>query len=136
MLGSRLREARLSRQLSLNEVASRAHVSVATLSRIERDKQGIDLGMFMTLSKILNTPAHELLGSEVTDKVDPLAAQIARLDTTERTRLWKELSNSVRNPRNDRARLRSISYEVEELLAQLDFLRDEIRAVKKRLDKR
>ena len=43
MVGHRLREARLARHLSLNAVASEADISVATLSRIERDQQRIDV---------------------------------------------------------------------------------------------
>lgn len=133
MLGSRLREARLSRHLSLNEVASRAKISVATLSRIERDKQGIDVGMFLSLSKILNVPPHDLLGKDGDGATDPLAAKIARLDVKERTRLWKELAGGVQAKRTERTKIRQLSYEVEELLAQLDFLRDEIYSMQKRL---
>lgn len=134
MLGARLRQARQSRRLSLKDVASRAQISVATLSRIERDKQGLDLGMFFTLSKILKTTPQDLMGSDQEDgRVDPLASQIARMDPTERTRLWKDLSAGVRSSKQGRARLHNLSYEVEELLAQIDFLRDEIRSVQKRL---
>jgi transcriptional regulator with XRE-family HTH domain len=137
MLGNRLREARLARQLSLNEVASKAKISVATLSRIERDKQGLDLSMFITLSKILKSAPKDLLGPENgSESADPLASQIARLDTSERTQLWKELSSAIRTNRNGRTRMRQIGLEVEELLAQIDFLRDEIRSVQKRLEQR
>jgi len=61
VVGNRLRQARTARQLSLNDVAGRAKISVATLSRIERDKQGIDLGLFLTLSRILKAPPHDLV---------------------------------------------------------------------------
>ena len=133
MLGSRIREVRLSRHLSLNEIASRAKISVATLSRIERDKQGIDLGMFLSLCKILNAPPQDLLGKDGDGAMDPLAEKIARLDVKERTRLWKELSASVQAKRTQRTKIRQLSFEVEELLAQLDFIRDEIEAMQKRL---
>ena len=136
MLGNKLRQARLSRQLSLQEVAVRAKISVATLSRIERDKQGLDLEMFLTLTRILKAPPQEMLATENGTAADPLAAQIARMDPTERTRLWKDLSTTVRASRQGRARLRNLSFEVEELLAQMDFLRDEILAVQKRLRSR
>lgn len=137
MLGNRIRQARQSRRLSLSEVATRAKISVATLSRIERDKQGIDLGMFITLSKILKTPATELLGSENAAEVpDPLSAQIARLDSPSRTQLWKELAVNARANRYGRTKMNQLNSEVEELLAQIDFLRDEIRSVQKRLTSR
>ena len=64
VIGNRLRQARTARQLSLNDVAGRAKISVATLSRIERDKQGIDLGLFLTLSRILKAPPHDLLTAD------------------------------------------------------------------------
>ncbi len=137
MLGTRIRQIRLGRGLSLHDVAVRAKISVATLSRIERDKQAIDLGIFLTLSKILKTPPKDLLGAETEgDAIDPLAAQIARLDSSERTKLWKDLSTAVRTSRAGRSHVRQLSFEVEELLAQLDFLREEIKAVQKRLPKR
>src|SRR5438105_7718441 len=108
VVGNRLRQARVARQLSLNDVAERAKISVATLSRIERDKQGIDVGLFLTLSKILRSTAHELLAdASATDKVDPLAVRIAGLDPTERARLWRELTDVHRNyrVRNEEGRL-------------------------------
>ena len=136
MLGTRLRQARVARRLSLQDVATRAKVSVATLSRIERDKQGLDLNLFIVLSRILKTPAEDLLSSENRgSETDPLSAQIARMETTERTRLWRELSTTVRASKEGRSRLRNLSFEVEELLAQLDFLRDEIVSVQRRLKK-
>ena len=134
MLGNRIRQARLARRLSLSDVAARASISVATLSRIERDKQGMELGMFLGLCKILNMPPQDMIGArESSDGVDPIAARIARMDSKERTRLWKELSANVQKSKNDRAKVRQISQEVEELLAQVDFLREEIEAVQKRL---
>src|SRR6266550_1806691 len=94
VVGNRLRQARTARQLSLNDVAGRAKISVATLSRIERDKQGIDLGLFLTLSRILKAPPHDLLTADGDgrDSVDPLVHRIASLDAAERARLWRELT--------------------------------------------
>jgi transcriptional regulator with XRE-family HTH domain len=140
VVGNRLRQARTARQLSLNDVAGRAKISVATLSRIERDKQGIDLGLFLTLSKILKATPHELLADGTgPDKVDPLALQIASLDPTERAQLWRELTSSAnRNPRGGkrRAHVRSLGLQVEELLAQIEFLHAEIESVQRRLHRR
>ena len=140
VVGNRLRQARTARQLSLSDVASRAKISVATLSRIERDKQGIDLGLFLTLSKILKATPHDLLADgNAPDKVDPLALQIASLDSTERAQLWRELtSSSNRNPRSAKrgAHIRALGLQVEELLAQIEFLHAEIESVQRRLRRR
>ncbi|HJT16115.1 MAG TPA: helix-turn-helix transcriptional regulator [Thermoanaerobaculia bacterium] len=54
--GERLREARIARCLSLADVAARTHISVATLSRIERNHPGIGLALFLILCEVLRTP--------------------------------------------------------------------------------
>jgi len=137
MVGTRIREARTSRSLSLNEVASRAHVSVATLSRIERDKQGLDLGLFLILCKILKTLPHDLLGDEVGDNVDPLALQIGRLNHGDRVQLWRDLANARRTDRRQmRSNARRLGDEVEELLAQLQYVQAEIESVQNQMKKR
>jgi len=138
MVGTRIREARTSRSLSLSEVASRAHVSVATLSRIERDKQGLDLGLFLILCKILKTLPHDLLGDEVGDNVDPLALQIGRLNHGDRVQLWRDLANARRTDRRQtmRSNVRRLSDEVEELLAQLQYVQAEIESVQNHVRKR
>ena len=136
MQGNRIRQARVARRLSLSDVADRAEISVATLSRIERDKQGMDLGMFLSLCKILNVSPNEVLGKDSENISDPLAAKIARLDIKERTRLWKDLSAGVQAKRIERSRLHTLSNEVDELLAQLDFLREQIEAMQKRVKAR
>jgi transcriptional regulator with XRE-family HTH domain len=133
MLGTRLRQARISRQLSLNDVAERARISVATLSRIERDKQGLDLGMFMILSKILKTPPEELINAENAEvPADALAAQISRLDAKERANLWRDLAGR-KGASNGKGHMKQVALEVDELLAQLEFLRSEIESIQKRL---
>jgi transcriptional regulator with XRE-family HTH domain len=133
MIGNRLREARTARHLSLNDVASRAKVSVATLSRIERDKQGLDLGLFLALCRILKTTAQELIGSEPDDLIDPLAVRIAGLSNVERTRLWQELAKARRMNIARRMTNHGLDEQVQELLAQIEFLHSEIVAVQGRI---
>ena len=136
VVGNRLRQARTARQLSLNDVAERAKISVATLSRIERDKQGIDLGLFLNLTRILKAPPQDLLAEgNGSDEVDPLAVRIASLEPSERARLWRELTNVHRSRRPTRrvAQLRHVVQQVEELLAQLEWMQVEIETVYKRL---
>ena len=142
MIGQRIRELRLAQGRSLADVAGKAKVSVATLSRIENDKQSVDLALFLMLAKVLQVTAAELLGSEGNgqgddDGVDPLARRIARLETKKRTELWREVAAERRN---NRARARNARAEsaqqVEEMLAQIDFLREELETVRRGMKKR
>jgi transcriptional regulator with XRE-family HTH domain len=138
MVGIRIREARTSRNLSLNEVASRADVSVATLSRIERDKQGLDLGLFLILCRVLEALPHELLGDEAGENVDPLALQIGRLNHGERVQLWKDLANARRSDQRQamRSNVHRLKNEIEDLLAQMEYVQAEIESVQRRTRKR
>lgn len=138
MVGTRIRQARTARHLSLSEVASRAKISVATLSRVERHKQGLELGLFLTLCRVLKTSPQDLLGGEEGDNVDPLAVRISALDHSERVHLWQDLAASRRNDRRQvmRNQMRRLAEEVEELLAQLEFVRAEIESVHKRVARR
>lgn len=137
MVGEKIRVARQAQHLSLSDVAERAGISAATLSRIETNKQSIDLGIFLLLAKILKRQAHELLGEEDGHVQPPLAWKIASLGTDERARLWREVSAARRTQkparRSDPA---SVALHVEELIAQIDFIREEIESVRKRLRSR
>src|SRR5436305_8000429 len=94
MVGERIRQARVARQMSLADVAGEAHVSTATLSRVERDKQAIDVGLFLTLARVLNTTPAELLVDETAGENgdNALATRIAAMQARERTQLWRQLS--------------------------------------------
>ena len=124
--------------MSLADVAGEAHVSAATLSRVERDKQAIDVQLFLTLARVLNTtPADLLRDADGEDADGALAARISAMQSRERTQLWRQLSDERRESRQKRhADIRMVGAEVEELLAQMDFLRQEIEAVRSRLGKR
>jgi transcriptional regulator with XRE-family HTH domain len=134
MVGNRIRVARQSRNLSLTDLASRAEISAATLSRIERDKQNVDLGLFLTLTRILQLTPHEVLeDAETQEGVDPLVRAISGMQTGERAQLWRSLAAERRTHRTRKADGRAVANEVEELLAQVDFIRGEIESVQKRL---
>ena len=137
MVGNRLRVARQSRNLSLTELAARANISAATLSRIERDKQNLDLGLFLTLTSILKLTPQAVL-SDITDEegVDPLVRAISGMQTGERAQLWRSLAAERKTHRTRKADGRAVVNEVEELLAQVDFIRGEIESVQKRLRRR
>ena len=139
MVGERLRQARVARQMSLADVAGEAHVSAATLSRVERDKQAIGVELFLTLARVLNTAPAELLVDETPgeDGDHALATRIAAMQSRERTQLWQQLGDERRESRlRKRSDVRTVGAEVEELLAQMDFLRQEIEAVRSRLGRR
>lgn len=141
MVGDRLRELRIARNLALTDVAAQLHISVATLSRIERGKQNLDLGMFLQLAKVLGASPQEILEAhqdthDGKDPVDPLVNRIASLNSSERARLWRNLAERNRTRATREAARRHVSQQVEELLAHVDFLRDEIDEVNRRIRKK
>lgn len=133
VIGHRLREARLARHLSLNTVASEASISVATLSRIERDQQRIDVELLMSLMRILKLAAHDVLDDAYEgDGLDPIVSKISALPSQERTKLWRQLAAN-RKATKPAANARLLAQQVEEFLAQIDFLRGEIDSVRRKL---
>jgi transcriptional regulator with XRE-family HTH domain len=124
--------------MSLADVADEAHVSAATLSRVERDKQAIGVELFLTLAQVLSTtPADLLAEDDDKDADNALAARIAAMQSRERTKFWRQLNDERREQRlHRRSDLRNVGLEVEELLAQMDFLRDEIEAMRARLGRK
>jgi transcriptional regulator with XRE-family HTH domain len=140
MIGERIRGLRHAQGRSLADIAGKASISVATLSRIENEKQTLDLGLFLVLAKILEIAPSELLGpdSGTDEGIDPLARRIARLHTKERTDLWRELAAERRSNRSKGRgqALRELGQQVEELVAQIDFLREELEVVRKRVKTR
>lgn len=136
LIGLRIRAARLAQDRSLADVAGKAKISVATLSRIETDKQSLDLGLFLSIAKVLQVSARDLLGEQgEAERGDPLARRIAALGSNERLELWKDLAEERRTQRGKRrgAEVRQVDQQVEELLAQVDFLREELESVRKRV---
>jgi transcriptional regulator with XRE-family HTH domain len=124
--------------MSLADVAGEAHVSAATLSRVERDKQAIDVELFLTLARVLNAAPADLLTDEDAGTADAvLVTRIAAMQARERTKLWREI-NAERSQQRQRKRAdaHNMALEVEELLAQMDLLRDEIDSVRMRLAKK
>ncbi len=139
MIGDRIRQTRQARRLSLNDVAGRARISVATLSRIERDKQGLELGLFLILCKVLKASPRDLIvDGEGEGNVDPLAARIASLNHPERLQLWHDLAANRRGDRRSpmRERIRKLADEVEVLMAQLEFVRAEVESFHSRMRRR
>ena len=138
MIGENIRQARLAQQWSLADVAKKAKISNATLSRIENEKQALELGLFLTLARILERTPDDLLGEDGGKDneagLDPLVKKIAAFETTERVQLWRELAIAKRTQRaKPRSHVAHLAQQVEELLAQIDFFREELESVRKRL---
>lgn len=136
MIGERLRDARQNQQLSLTQVATRANISAATLSRIENEKQGLGIQMLFALSRILGVSPEAMIGESgpgTSTGEKELAQQISDMHPADRTRLWRELASCRRSPARNRASRHEATARLEELLAQIDFLRQEIEAIKLRL---
>ena len=137
MIGERLREARETRGLSLTDVATEAHISAATLSRIETGKQGLDFGLFLIIAKVLAIAPIDLMDADG-DNSDPIINRIAHLSSTERTRMWRELTETRRNSRAKRQTRRSdtLAQQMEELFAQFDYIREELESVRNTVRRR
>lgn len=139
MVGERIREVRLAQSRSLADVAGKASISVATLSRIENDKQSVDVSMFLSLARVLNVAATDLLAADQDEtngeeRIEPLVRRIVAMDSRERLDLWRELANERRNRHKSRATdSKAVAQQVDELLAQMDLLREELESVRKRI---
>lgn len=128
-VGERLRRIRMERRLSLAHLADRVGVSVATLSRVETSKQNIDVSMLVTLASVLDVSPGEILGERNDgDDADGLKRRLARLPRAERTRLFLEASR-VRQ-------MQELSSMVDDLIATLDVLREELAQLQKNVRKR
>lgn len=137
VIGERLRESRQAQHLSLTDVAGKAGISAATLSRIETSKQNLDLALFLLLARILKSAPNQLLGGEGEEEEvasDPLARKIAALASGERARLWRDLAAARRDRR--RKPRAEVGAQFEELLAQFEYIRQEIEAVRASVRKR
>jgi transcriptional regulator with XRE-family HTH domain len=137
MIGENIRQARLAQQRSLADVAKKAKISIATLSRIENEKQTLELGLFLTLAKVLDRAPNDLLGEDGngSDGGLDLVKKIAAIESSERTQLWRDLATERRNTRvrGRRIQVKQLSQQVDELLAQIDFMREELDNVRRRL---
>lgn len=103
------------------------------LSRIETNKQGLDFDVFLTLARILETSPNDFLDQQSEPAAEPIAKKLATLHTDEKVKFWRGLSAANRARRDARGGLRSAATEqqLEELLAQVEYLREEIDALRR-----
>jgi len=135
MIGARIRELRTARRMSLSEVAQQASISTATLSRIETGKQNIDVGLMTLIARVLHLSPHDLLDAD--EEVDGfLADRIATLKPDDRARFWQDLNGSRKRNGASSKRVEDLTIEVEEVLAQIDFLRGEVDRIRQVLRSR
>ncbi|HET7434412.1 MAG TPA: helix-turn-helix transcriptional regulator [Thermoanaerobaculia bacterium] len=135
MVGEKIRDARVAQGRSLADVAAKAEISVATLSRIENEKQSLDVELFLTLARLLHVEPETFFAepdgaSRNGDGVSRLSRMIIALDAEERTELWRTLAADRRSHRPRRGQSVSTSRQVDELLAQIEFIREELKAVR------
>jgi transcriptional regulator with XRE-family HTH domain len=132
MIGTRIRELRNARRMSLSEVAEQASISTATLSRIETGKQNIDVELMTLIARVLHLSPHDLLDADE-DGDGVLADKIATLNADSRARFWRDLNGSRKRNQIQKKKVEDLSLEVEELLAQIDFLRGEVDRIRQSL---
>lgn len=125
-IGQKIREARRLRRLSLQQVASRVGLSAPSLSRIETDKQALDVELLLLLARTLRTSASELLPVDPDEEMGgrhEMDRILARLSGQDRAALWDGLAEEARAG----SMRGSLSDErLQEILTRLDFVREEL----------
>jgi transcriptional regulator with XRE-family HTH domain len=137
-IGERIRKVRQAKNLSLQQVAQKTSLSSATLSRIETSKQSLDLEVFLQLATVLEfSPAQLLDEAEHDGDGAEGANMIDRLEPRDRLRMWRDLATNTKTKKTSltmrRAQIRAMALDAEELIAQLEFLREQIEYLRKRL---
>jgi transcriptional regulator with XRE-family HTH domain len=110
--------------MSLSEVAGAVGVSTATLSRIETEKQSVNVTLLVRISQVLHVSASDMLATqdEATHDEDVLVAALAALPSDERARVIAAAAKHHR-PAKRAAELQS---RVETLLATVDVIREQL----------
>lgn len=119
-VGESLRRIRVRLHLSLSVVADKAGISVATLSRVETNKQNLDVALLFTLARVLGASASEVLG-ESGDGTETVTKHLAKLRRSERARLLFAASRQ-----HHRGELRET---IDDVLTTVDVLREELMVV-------
>jgi transcriptional regulator with XRE-family HTH domain len=110
--------------MSLSAVAADAGISTATLSRIETEKQSIDVTLLLDLARVLEVSPAEMLGVENNgheDVENNLIAALAALPYQRRMHIL-----AAANKRSRRRTPEHLQVQIDALMATLDLLRDEL----------
>ena len=129
-LGVALRKIRRDHRLSLRRVAEQAEISVATLSRIETNKQSVDVELLLRLADIFGVTAGAILGEGNGEDDDAHLARLLRgLGPDERARLLLDSLTARREPK-------SIHATMDGLISTIDLLRAELLVVQRKINRR
>lgn len=128
-IGPTLRRLRTDREVSLATVADQAGISVATLSRIETNKQGIDVSLLLTLARVLGVAAADILGSaDDRDDLESLSSRLAALPADARTEVFLQSGR--------RRKARGLQPVLDDLVSAIEVMRDELVSVQRTMRKR
>ena len=130
-VGETIRRIRVARELSLADVARKAGVSVASLSRMETNKQSVDVSLLETLADILGVTAASVLGEAGGNghgDPDELAGRLSALSAPERTRIF--LASSRRRDS------KQVGAVLDDLVSTVDLVRDELLQVQRNIKRR
>lgn len=133
-IGAALRSARQARRMSLSDVASKAGMSVATLSRIETGKQNVDVSLLVNLAHILHVSPAALIEGNGNGRqpATALSEELAMLSPAERARV---LASALKQSRKDGTR-EALHARMESLLMTLDLIREELLHVRQDIRRR
>ena len=91
-IGKRIREKRLSRSWSQQQLAEKTDLSVAYVGMIERGEKSPKLGTFIKIINVLGVSADEVLVDVIDEgyklRLSRYADQISQLDERERRRIY------------------------------------------------
>lgn len=128
-IGPTLRRLRTQRNASLADIARKAQISVATLSRIETNKQSVDVALLLTLARVLGVPVAHILGSGDEEiNLDAVAAQLAALSPDARVKVYRDSSPARRT--------KDLQPVLDELISGVDLLREQLLEVQRTMAQR
>jgi transcriptional regulator with XRE-family HTH domain len=122
-VGGNLRHLRMALGFSLAEVAGEAGVSVATLSRIETDKQNLDVVLLAKLARVLRVVPADLFGDGAESDRMTVTGRLARMPAAERARAFMDAS-------------RAGDASLDDVMSMLDVLREEIARLQRKPPRR
>lgn len=124
-VGANLRRLRIERKLSLASVAEDARISVSTLSRVETNKQSMDVELLVTLARILGATPAEVLGEPNGEGLRAILRRLAELSPAESAQVFIDASR--------RSEPKDAATAIDELLAAIDILREDLEDLRRSL---